>query len=307
MHAHRLHAVPAAITLLAALLLPVAPAGGAAPVAAAAPESERRGCDPLPGPDPDVPPRVLSRLAPNFANEHLEVPGPYAIRVCARVDELGLVSEARLLEGGTPFDSAAVDAVRWWLFEPARHGGKPVPGALAVTVEVAPPPDGEPLVPDVLALARAAEARGDHRGAIDAWTGVLARVGSHPTLSDEWSVREHVLRLAARLPAAPTVPRSLDGRARGARNLMQRNIARGANADYARTLDTVLLGAPWYVDAYRWRAAARAASGDRAGALRDARCYALAAPDSAGRALVRQALRALAAGDTLAANSMLKH
>jgi len=45
----------------------------------------------------------------------------------------------------------------------------------------------------------------------------------------------------------------------------------------------------------------------RDGAVRDAMCYRLGAPDSASRALADRALAALATGDTLAANSLLKH
>jgi len=72
-------------------------------------------------------------------------------------------------------------------------------------------------------------------------------------------------------------------------------------------LDQVLGEAPWYAAAYRWRASARAASGQRMGAMRDVLCYRLAAPDSAGRALAGRALAALAAADTLAALTMLKN
>ena len=162
-------------------------------------------------------------------------------------------------------------------------------------------------LPTALALALDAESRGDLRGAIDAWGGVLARVGVHPSLGDEWSVRERILRLAARLPEPLAVPSAAVGPARGARNLMQRNVARANNVDYAVRLDESLAIAPWYADAYRWRAAARAAAGMRAGALRDATCYRIAAPDSASRALADRAIALIAAGDTLTANSILKH
>ena len=93
----------------------------------------------------------------------------------------------------------------------------------------------------------------------------------------------------------------------GTHELMLRNIARGENAGYAAALDDVLREAPWYADAYRWRASARAASGQRDGAMRDVLCYRLAVRDSAGRALADRALAALAAADTLAALTMLKN
>jgi len=161
-------------------------------------------------------------------------------------------------------------------------------------------------VPDVVALARDAEARGNAREALDAWTGALARAGTHPTLGNEWALREHVLRLARVLHPAPEVSQATIGRAHAQHNLLLRNMARAINADCARSLDDVLLTAPWYADAYRWRASARAASGDRDGAWRDALCYALAAPDSAGLAVSAAALRALAVADTLGAHMILK-
>ena len=230
----------------------------------------------------------------------------HVVELCVRVDANGQVSDVRVRSGGTPFDSAAVDAVRWWWFVPASTAGKPVAAWTRLSVDIQPPADTEPLVPDVVALALDAESRGDLRGAIDLWGGVLARVGVHPSLGDEWSVRERILRLAARMPEPPPVPMPADGRARGARNLMQRNVARGENADYAKRLDESLTMAPWYANAYRWRAAARAACGQRAGALRDAACYRIAAPDSASRALADRAIALIAAGDTLTANSILK-
>jgi hypothetical protein len=319
----------AACALLAALLLPVARAGGADPPAPAgarptaaalgdgAPASTHGGasthgahgdCAPLPGPAADTPPRAIARNGVNLASDLFGRPhAPGTVRVCVLVDESGLVREARALGDGSALDSIVAASAGWWLFEPARLEGKPVPATLVVEVGLPSARDVEPLAPDVLAMAVEAEARGDVRGAIDAWTGVLARVGSHPSLGDGWSVRGRILDLAARLSPRPVVPLSVDGRGRGARNMMQRNIARPANEDYARTLDQVLLAAPWYVDAYRWRAAACAASGRRQDAIRDALCYRRAAPDSASRALADRALRALAAGDTLSANSLLKN
>ncbi len=295
--------------LLAALLLPVArgaPAAAGSTAGASPGAAPPTGCPPPAGPAAERAPRPVARNGMNLASEHLPDTAA-SLPVCVLVDELGLVREARALGGGGTLDSAAAASARWWLFEPALRGNGPVAGSLVVQVPLPDAGDVEPLSPDVHALALAAEARGDVRGAIDAWTGVLVRVGSHPSLGDEWSVRARILELAARLSPRPAVPLGVDGRGRGARNLMQRNIARAANEDYARTLDQVLLAAPWFVDAYRWRAAACAASGRRHDAIRDALCYRGAAPDPAARALADRALRALAAGDTLSANSLLKN
>ena len=250
---------------------------------------------------------MFDRLGFNFTSGMLGQKATHPVELCVLVDARGQVTEVRVARGGTPFDSAAVDAVRWWWFEPARTSGKPVSAWTRVDVGIQSPADAEPINPDVMAYALDAEARNDVRGAIDAWSGVLGRVGVHPTLADEWSVRERILRLSARLPEWPKVPMPANGSARGAHNLMQRNVARADNADYAKRLDEALMAAPWFVDAYRWRAAARAACGMRAGALRDAACYRLAVKDSASQALADRAIALIAAGDTLTANSILKH
>ncbi len=103
------------------------------------------------------------------------------------------------------------------------------------------------------------------------------------------------------------MPPPTEASALGTHELMLRNIARGENEGYAAALDDVLREAPWYADAYRWRASARAASGQRDGAVRDVLCYRLAVRDSSERALADRALAALAAADTIAALTMLKN
>ncbi len=306
---HRSHrsALPAALSLLVALHAPVARASGEALAVAPASAAAPADCGSLPGTAPERAPKLFDRGGFNFSSVLLAEKAAHPVDLCVLVDARGQVSDVRVSASSTPFDSAAADAVRWWWFTPARAAGKPVASWLRLSVDIQPPADTEAIVPDVLALAHDAESRGDVRGAIDAWGGVLARVGVHPSLGDEYSVRERILRLAARLPERPKVPTSAEGRARGARNMMQRNVARGENEDYAKRLDEALIVAPWYTEAYRWRAAARAACGMRAGALRDAACYRIAAPDSASRALADRAIALIAAGDTLTANSILKH
>jgi hypothetical protein len=182
-----------------------------------------------------------------------------------------------------------------------------VAARVSVAVTVHPPVDADPLSPDVLRMALEAEAQGRANDAFEAWTGTLERVGSNPRLQNEWVVRERIIRLAAGLGAPPAIPSGAVSSARGAHNRMLRDISRSTNADLAKTLDEVLVEAPWYADAYRWRASARAASGQRAGAIRDVLCYQIATRDSAGLAVADRALVALAAGDTLAALTLLKH
>lgn len=250
-------------------------------------------------------PALRSRVGANLPTEALDLTRPVTVRVQAWIDTLGVVRAARVFKGGTPFDSAAVDAVRWWLFDPARQNGRAVPSVVTIpfTVERV---DADALVPDVLALARDFERAGDTRNALDAWTGVVGRVGAHPLLADPWTPRAHVLRLADRLPKRPDVPLRNEGQARGAYNLMLRSIARGDNEDYVRIYDEVTRVAPWFTVVYRWSASARAACGQRDDAMRALVLWSTASPDSASRALADRALRALATRDTLAATIMLR-
>src|SRR5262245_31527153 len=188
--------------MLAALLAPWAHAGGAprakrpTRAAATAPNpAPVAACAPLPGPPPEMPPRARDVVGLNYASAALETGDSALVEVCALVDSSGLVREAAAAGRHTPYDSAAVDAVRWWWFEPARRAGRAVPARALIAVAARPPRDADPLVPDVLALAAEAESRGDLRGAIDAWTGALARAGRHSAIGNEWAIREHILRL----------------------------------------------------------------------------------------------------------------
>lgn len=268
--------------------------------------AEPAPCEPLAGPAPDAPARPRDRVGLNFTAAMLQSADSAVVQVCALVDSLGIVRQARVERGGTPYDSAAVDAVHWWQFEPARRNGRPVAARVSVAVPVHPPVDADPLTPDVLGMALSAEASGQARDALDYWTGTLARAGIHAAIGNEWVIRERILRLADDLGTQPAVSGGAEDIARGAHNRMMRDLSRGANADFAKALDGVLLEAPWYAAAYRWRASARAASGQRAGAIRDVLCYQIATRDSAKLAVADRALAALATGDTLSALRLLE-
>ena len=150
-------------------------------------------CEPLAGPAPDVAPRARDRVGINFTAGMLTTADSAVVQVCALVDSLGLVRQARIERAGTPYDSAAVDAVHWWQFEPARRNGRPVAARVSIAVTVHPPVDADPLTPDVLGMALSAEEANDPREALEAWTGTLARAGIHPTLGNEWVIRERQL------------------------------------------------------------------------------------------------------------------
>ncbi len=176
--------------MLAALLhvllaVPLAPAARASArhraAGSGAPSSPARSaaaalapCEPFAGPAPEERPVLRSAVGLNYAAEEFKRARDGTIEVCVLVDSTGTVSEARVVRALPPFDSAAVEAARWWVFAPARDHSRPVRARVAVTLEARVPRDAEPLSPDVVALARDAEARGDLRGALDAWTGALS-------------------------------------------------------------------------------------------------------------------------------------
>ena len=74
---------------------------------------------PIEAPPPHVPPGVTTE-------------GGVRVTLHAYVDPEGRVCYARVIHGKPPFDGYAVEAVRRWVFKPARNNGKP----LGVWVEI---------------------------------------------------------------------------------------------------------------------------------------------------------------------------
>ena len=83
-------------------------------------------------------------------------------------------------------------------------------------------------------------------------------------------------------------------------------IASVVSRELLPVFDQSLAIAPWFTDAYRWRAAALAGCGRLEDARRAVMLYRLAAADSSSRALADRALRALANADSIGASQMLK-
>lgn len=63
------------------------------------------------------------------------------------VDRDGSVSAARVVDGGEPFASAALDASRSWRFAPATRGGEPTQARIRVRVDFTPPAPAPPATP----------------------------------------------------------------------------------------------------------------------------------------------------------------
>jgi protein TonB len=78
--------------------------------------------------------QLLNRLADVYDAQHLND----AVQVEVLVNELGAVSDARVVRSIPLLDESALDAVRTWRFEPTVVNGRAVPIRMNVTVNFAP-------------------------------------------------------------------------------------------------------------------------------------------------------------------------
>jgi protein TonB len=84
------------------------------------------GSGPIPVVDYDRPPRPLHMPRPEYPHEAFvrKLEGTVLLQIL--IDEHGRVAEARVLRSIPLLDHAALAAVRLWIFDPARRGGRPV-------------------------------------------------------------------------------------------------------------------------------------------------------------------------------------
>lgn len=230
----------------------------------------------------DLPPALLGEA----------VAAKLTVRVA--VSPEGLVDSAVAVAGDARLRASAEAAARWWVFTPAAR-----PATLTVSVPVEAARDAADLRPDVLAMARESEAHGDLPTALAAWVGALARVGTSPTVANEWAIREHAIALARRMSPPPPLPNVVWGPARGARGQQLRTVARAKHVELVAQFDTALREAPWWDEPYLWRAGSLAGCGRTAEALRSLRAYRLASTDTAGIAFAERLMSRLAAADTI--------
>jgi protein TonB len=81
---------------------------------------------PVPVRRPDTPVRLLRKTRPVYPRDAFKrgIQGTVLLEIL--IDAHGRVARARVLESIPALDEAALEAVRCWLFEPARHAGVPV-------------------------------------------------------------------------------------------------------------------------------------------------------------------------------------
>lgn len=218
-----------------------------------------------------------------------------------RVARAGYVDSVRVTSGDARLRAAASSAARWTMYSP-----QPASVWTPLTYDFDGTVEAEPLQPDLLAMAHDAEAAGDWRNVLDAWTGALARLGSHPALANEWAIREQVVRAAKHMKPYPVAPGDTQGSARGSRSHQERVVARAQHEDLVVAFDKALKDAPWWGEPYLWRAASLAGCGRSTEAVRSVRFYLGCNPDSAGTALAHRALALFASGDSLMASETIK-
>lgn len=246
-------------------------------------------------------PVLQSAARPNLPWSLLSegIPGPVDLRV--RVTLWGTVDSVQVVAGDPRVRAAAIDAARWHVYSAPTE-----PTWVALRIELPRVGTSDPLSPDPIAMALEAEQSGDLRGAIDAWTGAIARVGRHPSLQDDLAIRARILQLVRRMPQAPPVPNAAAGPARGANHQHQRNMSSAVSRELLTVFDRSLAIAPWFSEGYRWRAAALAGCGRIGNAKQAVLLYRLSARDSVGLAVAERALKALAHSDTIGAAQLLK-
>ena len=274
------------------------PALAACLLLAAAPPARPAGA---PGSAGSLPPRLVSSVPADVPAELLAAHLSADVGVRAHVRRDGTIDSVRAVSGDARLRAAAEASGRWWIFE-----RQPRPRWTFAHVHWDGQDVSEPLSPDVIALAREAERAGDPGAAIDDWCGALARAGQHPSIRNEYAIRERILKLAARITPPRPVPAEAFGEGQGARNQQERTVARAEHEDLVATLDRVLVQAPWWADAYQWRAASQFGCGRAADGLRSVLLMRAAATDRAMRDRADRALARFATGDTLGTYQLLK-
>jgi protein TonB len=81
---------------------------------------------PVPVLRPDTSVRLLRKTRPVYPRDAFKRGTEGTVLLEILIDAHGRVARARVLESIPALDEAALEAVRCWLFEPARHGGVPV-------------------------------------------------------------------------------------------------------------------------------------------------------------------------------------
>ena len=274
-------AVPALAALLVSALV-AAPPAFAAPAAA-----------------PSLVPR--STVLPDVPQAALDAKLHGDVVVRARVSRLGLVDSARVVSGDPRLRAPALAAARWYLYAP-----RPAPAWTSATISIDGTADADPLPFDIRGMALQAERERNWPAALDAWTGVLNRCGTHPTIRNPWAIREHIAELVHRMKVVPEPHGEGHGDAVAARVEQQRTVERGAHAALVAKIEDAQRSLPWWDEPYQWNAASLIGCGRTQDAIRMLVVFRDLTRDPVSRKRAERALTGIAAGDSIAVSEMLK-
>ena len=225
----------------------------------------------------EAPEVVGTRAAPVYPPEAMKAGIQGTVVLSVLVGKDGLVKDTRVTTSIPALDAAATDAVRKWVFKPAKNDGKPV--AVWVSIPIKFTLRGGPVNPT--------------RAAFDSTWALLRKAGPKPPSEADELARERIIRLALALTPPVEVSEAARQYFHRARVLMDSSSTPGASALALDNLAAALNEAPWWADAYYESAALLEKAGRPADAAVALDLYLVADPKSTRWEAVRRKLAEL--------------
>jgi len=222
-------------------------------------------------------PEVVSRASPVYPAEALKAGVQGTVVLSVLVGKDGLVKDTRVTTSIPALDASATDAVRKWVFKPAKNDGKPV--AVWVSIPIKFTLRGGPVNPT--------------RAAFDSTWALLRKAGLKPPSEADALTRERIIRLALALTPPVEVSEAARQYFHRARVLMDSSSTAGASALALDNLAAALNEAPWWADPYYESAGLLEKAGRPADAAVALDLYLVADPKSTRWEAVRRKLAEL--------------
>jgi protein TonB len=225
----------------------------------------------------DEAPEVVTRVAPVYPAEALKAGVQGTVMLSVLVGKDGLVKDTRVTTSIPALDAAATDAVRKWVFKPAKNDGKPV--AVWATIPIKFTLRGGPVNPT--------------RAAFDSTWALLRKAGPKPPSEADALMRERIIRLALSLTPPVEVSEAASGHLKRARVVMDSSSTPAASAIALNEMGAALNEAPWWPDPYYESAGLLEKTGRPADAAAALDLYLVADPKSTRWEAVRRKLAEL--------------
>jgi TonB family protein len=225
----------------------------------------------------DEAPEVVTRVAPVYPAEALKAGVQGTVMLSVLVGKDGLVKDTRVTTSIPALDAAATDAVRKWVFKPAKNDGKPV--AVWASIPIKFTLRGGPVNPT--------------RAAFDSTWALLRKAGPKPPSQADALMRERIIRLALALTPPVEVSAEADRHFHRARVVMDSSSTPAASGMALEELAAALNEAPWWADAYYESAGLLEKAGRPADAAVALDLYLVADPKSTRWETVRRKLAEL--------------